>query len=385
MATTSARVAVAPLLTLALTGALVSTGAAQPSGAQPAGPAVKGLSAAHRQFVDDAVAELMASDRIPGVSISITGPKGRYVNTYGVSNIDNGRRLQLTDHVRIASITKTFTATAVLRLVDRGVIRLGDKLAQWIKGIPYGKRITIRQLLAMRSGIYDYTSNARFLRRFEADPTMRFKPKNILPIIKRNRPQFEPGARMVYTDSNYVLLGLILRKVTGVPVHELITSLVIRPAGLARTSVPRTTALPTPYSKGYYADGPGPLRNVTQVNPLIPFTAGDMISTLGDLRRWGRVLGKGTLLTERMQSKRLRFSTIVNPGGPPAGYGLGIMRVGDWLGHDGAILGFSTVTMYNPKTGAQFVAVANQSSNFTTPTLGLFGTVVKHLYPQSMR
>lgn len=376
------------LVTLGLSALLVASGATS-SGAEVIGrsaPAVKKLSAAQRQFVDDQVAQLMVGARLPGVSVSITGPKGRYVKTYGVADRATGRRLRTSDHVRIASITKTFTATAVLRLVDRGAIRLGDRLSRWVKGIPHGRQITIRQLLAMRSGIYDFTSNERFLRRFNAHPTMRFKPKDIIPIIKRNEPQFRPGARMVYTDSNYVLLGIIMRKVTGVPVADWLTADVIRPAGLRHTVVPRTNALPSPHAKGYYTgdDGTGPFRNVTRLNPLVPFTAGHMISTLGDLRRWGRVLAEGTLLSKRMRAKQLRFSDFPNAGGMFFGYGLGIMRLGDWLGHDGAILGFSTITMYNPKTGARFVAIGNQSSNFSTPTLELFVNVTRQLYPESL-
>ena len=144
--------------------------------------------------------------------------------------------------------------------------------------------------------------------------------------------------------------------------------------------------MPKPFAHGYYAgdDGTGDIRDYTGVNPKVAWTAGGMVSTLDDLKRWGKVLATGTLLSRKLQAQRLRVGTIPNPG-PPSGYGLGILRFGDWIGHDGAIFGFSTVTMYDRSTGAQIVAATNLSSNFSTPTMQLFGTIAQRLYPESLR
>ena len=109
------------------------------------------LPPADRQFVDATVMQAMQSGRLPGVSLKLTGPKGDYIKTYGVSDLATQKPMALDDHVRIASITKSFTATAVLRQVQRGRLELSDKLDRWVKGIRYGKRITVRQMLAMRS------------------------------------------------------------------------------------------------------------------------------------------------------------------------------------------------------------------------------------------
>jgi D-alanyl-D-alanine carboxypeptidase len=109
-----------------------------------------------------------------------------------------------------------------------------------------------------------------------------------------------------------------------------------------------------------------------------------MVSTIGDLRVYGGALATGRLLTPAMQRLRLHFGTIPNGDGPPLGYGLGILRFGDWIGHDGAIFGFSTETMYDRATGAQIVAVANLSSNSSTPTMSIFAAIAQHLYPESL-
>jgi D-alanyl-D-alanine carboxypeptidase len=359
--------------------ALVAAGPAQAQTAE--------LSADDRQFVDATVMQAMQSGRLPGVSLKISGPKGNYVKTYGVSNRETSEPMGLDDHVRIASITKTFTATAVLRQVQRGRLKLSDKLGRWVKGIPYGRQITVRQMLAMRSGIYDFTTNAAFGRRFGANPLLRWKPADVVRIIRANKPTFKPNAKTQYADSNYVLLGLILQQVTGRSAESVITRDVIRPAGLRDTSFPTTPNMPSPFSRGYYAgdDGDGPVRDYTRSNPKVAWTAGAMISTLDDIEKWGRELATGRLLSRSLQRQRLKLGTIPNPGGPPVGYGLGILRFGDWLGHDGAIFGYSSVTFYERSSGAQIVAAANLSSNFSTPTLDIFGTIAERLYPETLR
>ena len=112
--------------------------------------------------------------------------------------------MKVDDHIRIASITKTFVAVAILRLVDQGKLKLDDTLATWIDGIPNGDRITIRQLLGMRSGIFDFTSDEQFLKAFTADPLMAFSPEEVIAIVKRHEPDFAPGEKVSYCDTNYI-------------------------------------------------------------------------------------------------------------------------------------------------------------------------------------
>jgi D-alanyl-D-alanine carboxypeptidase len=179
---------------------------------------------------------------------------------------------------------------------------------------------------------------------------------------------------------------IILEKVTGRTVESIITHDIIDRSGLSQTSFPTTAMMPTPFSHGYYAgpDAKGPIHDYTAVNPQVAWTAGAMVSTIDDLFTSGEALATGTLLTKRLQAKRLGFGTIPNGNGPPVGCGLGILRFGDWIGHDGAIFGFSTAMFYERDSGAQIVAAANLSSNFSTPTLEIFGLIAQHLYPASL-
>jgi D-alanyl-D-alanine carboxypeptidase len=377
----SRRSAVWPALAVAVAVALVALlVAASLAAAKP-------LSKTHRQFVDQTVRKAMKEERLPGVSISISGPKGTYVRAYGVSDRAQKTPLAADDHVRIASITKTFTATAVLLQVARGKLALTDTIDRWFVGVPNADMITVRDLLAMRSGLFDFTAEPKFLRRFTANPMLRFGPQDVLKIVSRNRPVAAPDTETKYTDANYVLLGLILEDVTGMSAEEAITNQVIRPLGLKRTSFPKTAAIPRPFSRGYFAgdDGKGKVRNYTAVNPKVAWTAGAMISTLGDLHKYARKLATGALLPPPLFAERLKFGEIPNEGGPSVGYGLGILRVGNWLGHDGAIFGFSTVTFYEPRTKTAIAATANLSSNFTTPTLGISLQVGERLIPSSLK
>jgi CubicO group peptidase (beta-lactamase class C family) len=366
---------VASLVALAAVFALVAgTAAAKP------------LPAKDRKFVDGVVAKAMEGERLPGVSVTVSGPQGSYTHAYGVADRATGAPLEVADHVRIASITKTFTATAILLQVAHGELGLEDPIDTWLKGVPNGDRITVRDLLAMRSGLYDFTAEPKFLREFTKNPLLKFGPQQVLKIVREHKPVAEPDTETKYTDSNYVLLGLILEKVTGETVEKAITNEVIKPLGLAHTSFPTTAAMPKPFSHGYFAgdEGNEKIRDYTEVNPKVAWTAGAMVSTLGDLRKYGRELATGALLPPNLQAERLKFGEIPNGEGPSVGYGLGIMHVGNWLGHDGAIFGFSTVTMFEPKSGATVAATANLSSNFSTPTLGIFFQIADHLDPASL-
>ena len=347
----------------------------------------KPLSAANRAYVDEVVAAQMETGRLPGFSIEISGPKGTYSNVYGVADTATEKPLALTDHVRIASITKTFTATAALLQIEQGNLAFSDKLSKYIKGVPNGNRITIKQMIGMRSGIYDYTMDAQWSREFEEDPRMRFDYKGVVAILERHQPEFEPGAKTSYADSNYYLLGAILEKVSGMSMAKLVTTEVIEPLGLKHTVYPTSAPLPRPFARGYYAgpEGKSAITDVTLVNPDIAGAAGAMVSTVSDLRKYAKQLGEGALLSPRMQKLRLQFGLLSQTPQITAGYGLGIGRFGQWLGHNGGIFGFSTVAMYDPRNGTTIAAAANLASNFSTPTLEVFFQIAERLYPGSLK
>ena len=189
---------------------------------------------------------------------------GAWTRSAGYADLAAQTPFDPAGHVRIASITKSYTATAVLQQVDKGALALTDTLESFVPGVANGAQITVQNLLAMTSGIYDFTSDDAFLAAFDADPTMPWSDQQMLEVIARHEPLFAPGAKVSYCDSNYGLLGMILQKVTGKPAGEVITSEVIGKLALPNTSYPTTTAIPDPHPTGYVPPVTDPNARVRQ-------------------------------------------------------------------------------------------------------------------------
>lgn len=327
---------------------------------------------------------------VAGLAAAVWIGEDTWRRTTGYANLADRTPFDPTDHVRIASITKSFTATAVLQLVDQGKIALADTLETYVPGVANGAEVTVQDLLGMTSGIFDFTSDDAFLAAFTADPTLPWSSAQTLEVIARHEPLFAPGSEVAYCDSNYVLLGMILHKVTGAAAGDVITTNVIDRLPLPATTYPTENTIAGPHPTGYVpvvTDPNAPFDNVgspptivDHVNPAVAGTAGAMISTLDDLRVWGNELAAGTLLSPATQALRLQGRPF--PGQKiNIGYGLGCERLNDFVGHNGAIFGFSSVVMRRPQTDFTIAAVANESTNFTTPTSSFVYAVIKELFP----
>jgi D-alanyl-D-alanine carboxypeptidase len=348
---------------------------AGPSAARPFTP---GQRAAMQQIVD----EELAKQGAPGVLAGVWVPGGgRFVAAEGLSNRAAGTAMRRPDHFRIASITKTFIATAVLQLVDRGKVRLSDPISRFVDW-PGGRRITVRQLLNQTSGIYNFVEDPVFERRFDADPTLPWTaPADGLDIARGRDPYFRPGKGFHYSETNYYLAGMIVEKVTGTPIERVLRRRILRPLGLRETSFPSTPALPAPFTRGYLEEN-GVLRDVTASNPKVSWTAGAMISTLDDLRVWARALATGRPLLKR-RTQRARLPKVTIEKEPiTVKYGLGMFSINDFLGHNGAIFGYSTTMLYLPKTGATIITFMNKASNESDESGEAAILLAKLLYPK---
>jgi D-alanyl-D-alanine carboxypeptidase len=316
----------------------------------------------------------------PGLVVGIWAPgKGRFVRAFGVSDLATNTPMELDDHLRIASNTKTFTATAVLQLVDKGCLGLDDHLSKFIAGIPYGDQITIKELLNMTAGVYDYTNNEALISEYVNNPLLpNFTPEEILQVIEQNQPAFPPGTRAVYTNSNYFLLGLIVEKVTRRPLGQVIQTEILDKLGMTNTSYPTTPVMPQPYSHGYYPINAALPSDVTESNPNFAAGAGAMVSTLGDLRIWVKALATGTLLTPATQELRLETVDLGNG----IRYGLGISEIDGFIGHNGAILGYGSAMYYLPSSDATFVLIGTSCNLYTSPPTNIFLGLAYYLFPE---
>ena len=263
--------------------------------------------------------------------------------------------------IRIASISKSFTATAILRLADQRKLSLGDPLGKYVPGIQNGDRITVAQLLDMTSGVYDYVNDPAVLRAYARNPLRPFSLSDVVAIIKRHKPLFDPGKDVVYDNSNYYLLGAIAEKVTHTQLSATIKSQILRPLGLRRTTYPTTAKLPAPFSRGYLDQPDFPPRDVTASNPAFAGGAGAMISTLGDLRIWAKALATGSLLAPATHALQLRARVLSQSPKVSVSYGMGITEINGFLGHDGAIFGYGSAMFYLPSRDATIVVIGNNN------------------------
>ncbi|MFO0956467.1 MAG: serine hydrolase domain-containing protein [Isosphaeraceae bacterium] len=320
-----------------------------------------------------AVRAVMAEYHVPGavVGVWVPGRRGWSAAT-GVADVTTGRPISLGDRFPIRSITKSFTVTAVLQLARAGKLSLNDPISRYVAGIPNGGRITLAELAGMRSGVQNYTVSPIFLEQFVADLARPWMPREIVDTAIPGSPVFPPNARYNYSNTNTILLGMVVEQVTGRPLGAVFRSKIFRPLGLSQTDYPQAATIPSPHPTPYEVD---PATGATEVIPPLNLSAlgaaGGLVSSLRDLHRWGQALGTGKLIGPRLHRLSERRATPATDGPEYDAYGLGIGRLKGWWGHTGEALGFQAATFSNPKSGA-VIAVALNSSQPTNVAAEIF-------------
>jgi D-alanyl-D-alanine carboxypeptidase len=293
----------------------------------------------------------------PGAIVGVQTPKGTWTAAYGYADPTTKAPMTVDMHLRIGSVTKTFTGTLILQLAAQGKLSLDDPIARYISGIPNGDKITLRMLANMTSGVAGYYTKA-FLDRYFGNPSTVFSPDELIAYGVSASPVFAPGERFDYSNTNTVLLGKVIEKVTGHSIKEELDTAILEPLRLTDTSWPGDSPeLPTPHPQGYTLQGSGTLKepaDATRWNPSFGWTAGAMISTVHDLLVYDRAVGTGRgLLSKEMQTERLTSFPA------PAGYGLAMGCIDGWVGHTGELPGFNTTVYYDTKTDTSVVVLAN--------------------------
>ncbi|MDN4171894.1 serine hydrolase domain-containing protein [Nocardioides sp. SOB77] len=317
-----------------------------------------------RAAIQRRVDRLVERHGFPGAIATVRGSDGE-VRTYraGAGDLRTGAPMPRDGRVRIASNTKTFTATLVLQLVAEGRVALDAKVEQYLPGLVRGpggdgRRISVRQLLQQTSGLPDYDSLV-----IEAGGSLRevahtyFEPHELLDAALAERRRSAPGKRWAYSNTNYVLLGLVVQRVTGRPLAELVEQRIIAPLGLADTYWPRPgeQRIRGTHPRGYHAEERGGRwYDLTRMDPSLGWAAGQLVSSPRDLGRFMAALLDGELLPAEQLAEMRR--TVRAPGfdaEPGWRYGLGLAShelgcgVTGW-GHGGDIQGFETRNLATP-------------------------------------
>jgi D-alanyl-D-alanine carboxypeptidase len=324
----------------------------------------------HRDSVPGALAGLVNDDHFPAALAAVRSRDGQTRNyTAGVGDLTTSTPVPVDGQVRIGSNTKPFVSVVVLQLVGEGKIGLDEPIETYLprlirgQGID-GRQITVRQLLQHTSGLPDYV-DLLLADGFAPIRHQYFTPKKLLEIGLSRPASFAPGTSWEYSNTNYIVAGLLIEKVTGHPVEREITDRVIHRIGLRHTYFPtaRNESVDERHPHGYEAETPdGPLQDVTTLNPAWAWTAGAMVATPSDLNRFFTALMNGKLL-KPAQFRQMR-TTVDTANGlwPGARYGLGLISTplscgGLAWGHGGDIPGYHTRNAVTDDGRAVTVAV----------------------------
>jgi D-alanyl-D-alanine carboxypeptidase len=347
-----------------------------------AGPAFAGgKPAPSRSDLQDAVNDLRAT--------GVTGVQGRTeIGTRtttarsGVANVHTAAPVPVNGYFRMGSDTKPFVSVVLLQLVGEGRLSLEDPVERWLPGVVAGhgndgRKITVRELLQHTSGLANYTDDLAVLETADGYYAHRFDHReaaDLVALAMTHPPLFAPGTSWSYSNTNYVLAGMIVAKVTGRSWAQEVHDRILVPLHLHQTYIPGDKpTLRNPHAEGYNQFTPGgPLVDTTLFNPTAADAAGAMVSTPSDLARFWKALQSGRLLApaQMAQMHRTVPAPALSDVFPGARYGLGIMWIGDscggYWGHDGDVPGMSTMNGVSPD--GRRVVVLSLSSELADPT-----------------
>ncbi|MFI9366530.1 serine hydrolase domain-containing protein [Kitasatospora sp. NPDC053057] len=348
-----------------------------------------------KQVMDRAVTE----QGFPGMVAEVRDGARRHFTAAGTAELGTARQRLAEEQIRVGSITKTFTATIVLQLAAEYVLGLDDTVEKWLPGLIRGNghdgnTITIRHLLGHRSGLFAFTLDEDMLRRY-ASPEMlghrfdRWTPEELVKISLAHKPDFAPGEGFAYSNTNFVLAGLIIEKATGMSYADVLELRILRPLKLTSTyPAGKETVFRGPHTHSYsrltVQESDAPVYDVTELDATYGFATGELISTTGDLTAFlGELLG-GRLLPPAQLDEMLTMTPV--PDGvwlDGYSYGLGLssfeLPCGTTVfGHGGMITG-NWSYLYGTRDGSR-VAAMNVNGDWNCPPLDLFPEVLDTMF-----
>lgn len=327
--------------------------------------------------IDSIVTAEMARTQTPGIAIAVERHGHLLLaRGFGLENVEANSRTSAETVFRIGSITKQFTSTAVMQLVEQGKIGLDDEITKYLPDYPtQGNRVTIRHLLTHTSGIKSYTSlGPKF---WTEASRLDLSNDQMLALFKDVPFDFKPGEKYLYNNSAFFLLGVIIEKVTGVPYRTYIDEKVFQPLGLASTSYCDDRAIVPHRAAGYDAQG-GRVLNAVPLSLNTPGAAGSLCSTVLDLVRWQQAFDAARPISGASRDQ-IRTSGKLNDG-KATNYGFGL-SVGPFEGHrafthSGGINGFASWQARYPDDELTVTVLTNSSSGPATGIGELVARVV---------
>lgn len=332
--------------------------------------------------LDSIVAHIKSENNLPGVAVGIWIPgEGEYTSAIGSADLNTKLHRDITSQFRIASITKTFIATAILKLISEGRLSKVDKLSKWYPDFPHSDDINIEYLLQMRSGIYD-SADEELLKEYYNNPLIELNADSMINRSAAKANLFTmPDINTVYCNVNYILLEQILGKVTLKNTNDYLNEVIFQPLGMSNTFYPYNTGLPGTLHGYGWNEAEKKFEDKTILNPALPGGAGAIISNMYDLKKYAKALYTGELLTPVIQKERLYTNYFKNES-QTVSYGEGIGKVGKFWGHNGTIMGFSTEMFYLPEKDAVIIINVNRlDENDKSCSGDFFFEITKFMFP----
>lgn len=372
-------------ISVVLGGAVLGFSTGSTTAAPTSGSGLKPISQAALQGLIEATARELL---VPGAVVLLRTPQGDFTAASGTTQLNTKSPPRADTHFRIASNTKTMTAAVIMQLAQESKLGLNDPVSKYVPGVPNGDNITIAQLLEMRCGLYNYTNDPIISATIDTDPAKVWTPAGLLAIAFAHPPNFPPGAKYEYNNTNYALLGLVVEKVDGKPLAQAMQDRLFGPLGLQHTLLPASTVntLPEPYSHGYLygsssvalvgeppyspevqaAARAGTLlpKDYTGVNHSNAAAAGGVISTAHDLATWIKALVAGRVLDPAYQRRWLDSLKPEDPSKPEGQkYGYGIAQL-SWgpntiYFHGGETPGYNSKISYDPVNDMTLIVWTN--------------------------
>jgi len=290
---------------------------------------------------------IIQNTQVPGIVALVADYKRGidWIYAVGLSDIQN--QLPMNEHLtfRIGSNTKTMVGTVLLQLVDEGLLSLNDKLAKFFPDYPKSDIITIAMLANMSSGIFNYSDDEEWLYELFTNPTRVYAPHELVDIGFSHDFYFDPGDDFHYSNTNIILLGMIIEQITGNSLEAEVENRIARPLNLVNTAlITSGTTLPGNHSRGYFFYDDDEYEDATEKYDISwAWAAGSAYSTPRELQNYLEHLVKGGLISDSLQQKRLNDMINVNER---VDYGLAIYKTDSFYGHNGALPGFAT-SMYH--------------------------------------
>jgi len=323
---------------------LVAVGCGTVCAAASAGAGTKSSRAARITAIVER--SVVVPSQVNGVVYGVW-QRGRRIVTGALGNAQAGVAARRGMHVRIGNTAESMLATVLLRFVDQGKLSLSDRLSKWYPNLPNANKVTLRMLADSTTGYNDFVTTDEFNTLLHADPFRQFRVPEVIAIAMSKPPLFEPGTNWAFSDTNFLLLGQVLQKVGRKPIEVLQREQIFEPAGLTRTAATRSTAIPPPVLHAYTSER-GPYEESTYwTTSWIPGVV-DVTSTAGDMGKWARALGRGTLLSEKTHAIRLAPNTAgLGPMTRRMYYTFGTAVSKRWVVNNPQVLGYTGIVAYN--------------------------------------